>query len=217
MPYLRRILKENLGLSLLFLVAFYLVYGTANLISSWRGAQEVPALSIEAEMPFVPEFSIFYLSLYPLMYFALFLFPTREQLLPLFRVFCLELLIAGVIFVVFPTQFSAAISPPREGIASYLFWIADTLNLEYNAFPSLHVAFACSIADLYSRKLPLFSSSVVGVWVLGIVCSTVVLHQHRLLDVLGGVVLALLCGWIERQRVDRSIASRDRCQAMPDQ
>ncbi len=58
----------------------------------------------------------------------------------------------------------------------------------YNAFPSLHVGISVVIAVHWS-----WSERRIGAWMAAwcglIVCSTVLVHQHYLADVLGGLVV----------------------------
>lgn len=164
------------------------MYGISDFLAHYRTAWLIPTLPIEASIPFVPEFSIVYISLYPLMGFSILLFLKKDFRI-LFQLLSSEVVIAGLIFLAFPSRISY---PPNldSGGSSHLFRFADTLNLTYNAFPSLHVAFACTIARYYYRRLsPLFAATVV-IWTTGIACSTLLLHQHHLLDVFAGAILA---------------------------
>lgn len=69
-------------------------------------------------------------------------------------------------------------------------WIADTVNLDGNNFPSLHVALSVSAVLAY---LPLVKSpwkAFFATWALLIVLSTLLTRQHGLADVAGGLALA---------------------------
>ena len=70
--------------------------------------------------------------------------------------------------------------------------MADTMNLEYNLVPSLHVAMSIVCVDIYSRRAGYFVKSVLWVWGCAIALSTLVTHQHHVLDVITGFVLAII-------------------------
>ncbi len=62
-----------------------------------------------------------------------------------------------------------------------------------NAFPSLHVAFACYTAivigsQLRSIQAPRWARAINGAWCVAIAYSTLAIHQHVALDVVGGVL-----------------------------
>ncbi|HZF85204.1 MAG TPA: phosphatase PAP2 family protein [Burkholderiaceae bacterium] len=62
-----------------------------------------------------------------------------------------------------------------------------------NAFPSLHVAFACYTAivigsQLRSIQAPRWAHAINGAWCVAIAYSTLAIHQHVALDVVGGVL-----------------------------
>ena len=79
---------------------------------------------------------------------------------------------------------------------SAAFAFADQLNLRYNLVPSLHVAFAAICALAYARARGAAAALVFGTWAAAIAASTVLLHQHHLVDVATGLALA---AWAERR------------------
>lgn len=178
-----------LGLASLFLVEFYLLYGLASYISEARGPYIVPSLPIERNIPFLPSFSLFYVSLYPMMYLAPLFCPTPEDLWALFRLLSLELMLATLVFVIFPTDVSSPVTGAGSSF-SVLYNLADEMNLRCNAFPSLHVAFAFTLRDVYARNSSKRWAAFFSGWAMLIALSTLFLHQHRLLDVWGGMALA---------------------------
>ena len=67
---------------------------------------------------------------------------------------------------------------------------SDRLNLDYNLVPSLHVALAavCLQAFWEGRSMPVRVALVL--WGLALALSTIFTHQHHVLDVVAGAVLA---------------------------
>ena len=179
-------LRVGLRCTLLFAV----VYGLGDLVTglhSWR----VPvALPFELSLPFVPAWSWVYLSLYPLFACAPLLLPREEQLRALARALELAILVAAPGFLLLPAE--PAWPPPQvaAGPHAAAFAFADRLNLRYNLVPSLHVAFAAICALAYARARGAAAALVFGTWAALVAASTVLLHQHHLLDVATGLALA---------------------------
>jgi membrane-associated phospholipid phosphatase len=193
-------------LSALFTALFVAVYGGASWLSAYRNPPPAPHFAFEAAIPFVPEMAWIYLSM-PL---ALALTPlvlrTKREVVPFFFTLTAQLLAAGLCYLIYPV---APAWPPRvvEGPAAGVFHFADALNLEYNELPSLHVAFAVSVALVFGRRLSPRGPAVrllLWLWVLAVGASTLMLHEHHLLDVLTGTALGILAvatvqRWTERR------------------
>ncbi|HYH46347.1 MAG TPA: phosphatase PAP2 family protein, partial [Thermoanaerobaculia bacterium] len=88
-----------------------------------------------------------------------------------------------------------AFAPVREedlGIWAGLYRIADGLNLTYNLLPSLHVTFAVLCVSAFSPRAPRTVRALLWLWALLIAASTVLIHQHHVLDAVAGWLLATL-------------------------
>ena len=169
--------------ALLFVAVFAVCYGGA----SWLTAQYVslPAwdLPFERSVPFVPSLSVVYLTITP----ALLLFLRRRDTLTPFAIaLCVETVVATVFFILFP-QTVAWTRPEVTGWARIPFAIADTMNLSYNQFPSLHVAFAVSAAWASARHKALW-----WLWSTAVALSAWLMWEHHLVDIAAGVALAAI-------------------------
>lgn len=180
----------TLGLQAIGFVWFYLVYGATDYLTglhSWR----VPVhLEAELAIPFVPAMTIAYSSLYPMFWCTPFALRTREEVWRFFRVYCTEVAIAGVFFLLIPA--TPAFPPHAEdelGPFAAMFGNADRFNLTYNMAPSLHVAFATTTAWLLTRNAAPGLRALFYAWAALICASTVLTHQHHLVDIAGGIVL----------------------------
>jgi hypothetical protein len=71
-----------------------------------------------------------------------------------------------------------------------LFQAADVLNLERNDLPSLHVAFAFTLAAAFAPRTGRVGFAVLCAWAVATAVSTLLTRQHHLLDVAGGIALA---------------------------
>ena len=165
--------------ALLFVAVFAVCYGGASWLTTQQPSLPAWDLPFEQHVPFVPALSVVYLTITP----ALLLFlRKRETLAPLAIALSVQTIIATIFFLLFP-QTVAWTRPEVTGWARIPFSIADAMNLDYNQFPSLHVAFAVSAA--FAARKPLW-----WIWSLAVAVSTWLMWEHHLVDILGGVALA---------------------------
>ncbi len=182
-------LGSSLALAALFALVFALLYGGASLWTERRATRLALELPLDAAIPFVPWTAALYLSLVPLMLAAPFVFRGWERLLPLFCALVFETAVAALVFVTFPISHGPRSVAPA-GLAGGLHRLADTLNLAHNSFPSLHVAFACTVSAAIGAQVRGLRGLLFALWGASVVAATLFAHQHRTVDVLGGMALA---------------------------
>lgn len=184
-----RAFKARMGLALFFLFFFYLVYGMAAYVADYVPWRIPVGFSFELSIPFIPESALIYLSLSLLMLLALFVIRQASHLNMLVYVLCIQTLFAAVCFVVFPavSNFPARIT----GGDAYIFRLADLLNLHNNEVPSLHVCFAFTLAAVMSHYGRLWQWLLLFTWSAAIAVSALTIHEHNLVDLLGGIFLSL--------------------------
>ena len=164
---------------------FAFVYGGADLLTARRAFRVPVHLSAELRIPFVPSMTVFYMSLYILFVLAPFILRTRREFRAVVGAMASAILVSGIAFLLFPAEL--AFAPPREedlGIWAGLYRIADGLNLTYNLLPSLHVAFAVVCVSAFSPRAPRTIRALLWLWAVLIAASTVLIHQHHVLDVI---------------------------------
>jgi membrane-associated phospholipid phosphatase len=181
-------------LSLANAIWFAAIYGGADALTAHRSFRVPVHCTAELRIPFVPAMTVAYMSLYLLFLLAPFVLRTRRE----FRaaVFTLAVIIAcgGIGFLLFPAQL--AFAPPQEGeLGAWvgLYHFADALNLTYNLLPSLHVAFAVACVAIFSPRASGTGKALLWSWAILIAASTVLIHQHHVLDVATGWLLAVAC------------------------
>jgi membrane-associated phospholipid phosphatase len=184
-----RHLYEALLLSLGVLVLFSVVYGGADWVTGYRDRHWVH-LPFELKIPFVPAMVLGYMSMYGLFAMAPFILRTRRELRALAATLAAAIVLGGICFLLYPAEL--AFSEPTDlGVWRGLFTIADQINLRYNLVPSLHVALSLVCVDIFARRSGQLGAIVFWSWGLAISASTLLLHQHHLVDVATGVILAL--------------------------
>lgn len=170
--------------------AFGMVYGTCDIVASLHSHRVPLYFEFERELPFVPVMTLAYCSLYAMFLFVPFILRTQREVHAMFCTYAAEVGIAGLCFLALPVE--PTFPPdPETGVFGPLFDAADGLNMTYNLFPSIHVAFAASAAVILGNRGG--RGILLGVWAALVCASTVLVHQHHLADVAGGLVLAFVC------------------------
>ncbi|MFN8392047.1 MAG: phosphatase PAP2 family protein [Bdellovibrionota bacterium] len=182
-------LDETLPISLLVGLAFVICYGGSNYLASLSGQRYHVHLPAELGIPFVPAFAPMYLSVQLMLCSLLLFFRDGTALKPVAAIFLFELLTASVVFIVCPAELGFPPSIPSEAWNSW-FRLADTLNLDYNLVPSLHVSFAFTAAELVAGRASFALGALYRLWAGAIALSTLLLHQHHVIDVFTGILLA---------------------------
>jgi membrane-associated phospholipid phosphatase len=175
-----------------FALTFAVLYGLGSSLSAavpWR----VPlAMPLDSALPFWPGAAAIYLTIMPVLLLGPFVLRDLPSLLPLFATLVLETSIAFVFFILLPAD-PPAIHCCQPSLAGALFHVADTLNLERNYLPSLHVAFAFTAATAFAPRAGRLGTVLLYLWAGAVAASTLLTRQHFIVDVVGGMVLAFLC------------------------
>jgi membrane-associated phospholipid phosphatase len=180
-------LREAAWVSLLWLF----VYGGANWLTGMHDYRVRLWTSAELSIPFVPATATIYLSLFPLMWMAPFVLHTPAKLREFSRALGWLIVFSGVGFLLLPADQVYETCAPT-GITGSLFACADRMNMDYNFCPSLHVGFAAASALVYGSNVSRLAATCIGIWAIAIAASTLLLHQHYVVDVVAGGLLAFL-------------------------
>jgi hypothetical protein len=131
------------------------------------------------------------MSIYALFLAGPFIIRDRREFAALVLGMSLATLIGGISFLLVPSR--AAFPPPAElGVWSGLFQFADRLNLDYNMAPSLHVAFSVACVAAFARHASAAGRVLLWLWAAAIALSTVLTHQHHIIDVVSGWPVGML-------------------------
>jgi membrane-associated phospholipid phosphatase len=183
-------LRSTSGLALFFLGFFYLFYGGAAWLADFLPWRLNAGFDWEKTIPFIPESAFIYTSLCWLMLLILFVIRDAEEIRLLVRVLCIQTVIGALFFILVPASNNF---PPRYGSDALpqIFLIADTLNLRNNELPSLHVCFAFTTALVLSHYAGKRQTFLLFCWAVAIAVSAMTIHEHNLLDLAGGMLLAV--------------------------
>lgn len=185
----RRLLAYALILGAGQMVWFCLVYGGADWITAQRATRFPVHWDMERYTPFVPAMIVFYMSLYLLFAAAPFVLRTVQQLNALSATLACVIFVAGLCFLAFPAEL--AYTMHRDwGMWARWYAVADQMNLRYNLVPSLHVTLSLVCVEVFASHAQPAGKRLLWLWGGAIALSTVLTHEHHLLDVATGFLLA---------------------------
>jgi membrane-associated phospholipid phosphatase len=178
-------------------VWFVLVYGSCDWITAHRTLRVPIHLPIELSIPLVPAAVLVYVSINVLFLAGPFILRERREFAAVVASLALSTLLGAIGFLLLPSR--AAFPPPGElGVWAGLFHWADRVNLDYNMVPSLHVAFTVCCVSAFARHASRMGRGFLWTWAVAIALSTLLTHQHHVLDVITGWAAGLLAiHWVE--------------------
>lgn len=189
-------------MSLLFLG----VYGFTNLHAETATHLYRFYFEWERSIPLIPEFILIYFSLNIFLFVPL-IWSSEEEILVLGKRASLTILIAGLCFYFFPAP-TAFIRQAAVPAWSNFFRILFELDRPFNTFPSLHISFSVLILITVWPAQSLTEKTMTVFWVFLICLSVLFTHQHHVLDIMGGAILAFASAAVFRNRVlERNHAS----------
>ena len=196
----------------IFLLFFYAFYGASAYLADFIGYRFDVGFEFEKRIPFVPAMAAVYLTVGPMMLLSIFIVRKPGAMRCLLEVLCAQTLIGFCFFLAFPVESNF---PATENPASLplVYQIADLINLKNNDLPSLHYCFAATVAFVYSTGRRPLTATLFHAWALAIAASTVLIHEHNLLDLAAGYLLA--CWGARRWR--NAVAPAPRPQPLPAQ
>jgi membrane-associated phospholipid phosphatase len=182
------LLAEALLLALMTILWWVLVYHGADWLTGLRSHRVRVHLDAELAMPFVPAFILAYVSLDLMFLPAPFILRSSRELQALALSVAVVTAVAGVCFLLFPAELAYPRRDPGDWAAPFAF--ARAMALRYNLAPSLHVAMSCICLAAYASHCGAAGKVLLATWAAAIALSTLLTHQHHLLDVLTGLALA---------------------------
>ena len=185
----RRDLLINFGIASFVGLVFTVFYGAASAITALHPDRMHVHFAFEPSIPFMPSMSLVYLSMDLLVMLSVVLLKDWRGLTPFAAAIIIETLIGAVFFILIPIE---RVFPPRivTGFWAPFFETADTMNLKHNDLPSLHVAFSCTAAMAYGQRSGWLGKIFFGGWASAIAVSTMLIHEHHLVDLIAGFLLA---------------------------
>ena len=183
------------GLIVLVSILFFIVYGGADYLTARRAHHFQLIVPAELSIPLWPWTIVVYDSLYLFFLLAPFVLRTDDSFRRLARSATVTILFAGLCFLLIPAKLGFPVMSVT-GRFQTLFELSDRVNLDYNLVPSLHVGLTvlCLLAFWPRASAPL--RAALSLWALALASSTLLTHQHHVLDIASGAGVA---AWVARR------------------
>ncbi len=185
--------RDFVGLAIPVTVWFLAIYSVCDLVTGFRQRHRVH-FDFELAIPFVPASVVVYDSVYPIMWLAPFVLRTRRELVGYAVAQAGVIAVAGVGFLLYPAELGFAPDPDAGGW-TFLVAATKTAALHYNLVPSLHVALAVLTTSAYATLASPVIRAALCAWAVALSASTLLLHQHHVIDVATGWLLGLAGAW----------------------
>lgn len=168
------------------IIPLYLVIG--DLAAQHRDLH-VPEIFLDRLIPLAPAWSVVYGALFLAPLLPVCVVHQQELVRRTILAFLMIWLMAYAVFLAYPTMTSRPEDFAGEGFfAAALRFIYDS-DVQYNCFPSLHVA-QCYLAMFVVDRVHRGVGKAAFVWATLVALSTLFTKQHYVVDVVGGVFLA---------------------------
>lgn len=167
-------------------------YFVTNWLTSHRADVGTLHFDWELRIPLVPAMIVPYMSI-DLLYVAAFFFCVHRAELRAHSIRCiLAAVVAAVCFLLFPLTTGW----PRQsvdGLFGPLFQLLHLFDPPHNLAPSLHIAHLALVACIYHRRTRGLVNGALHAWFILIALSTLLTHQHHVIDIVTGLLLAVAC------------------------
>ena len=168
------------------------IYLGTNEIAAQRTSFYQLYFEFEREIPMVPWMIHIYNSFHILLFMNFLIIKNSLKIKAIAISLISSSAIASVFFLLFPAELGFS---RTENIQGYEFWYnaLHWLDHPHNLVPSLHITFSALSAYVISTEIgSVFLKLIFLLWFLLICSSIVLVHQHHLMDIVSGFVLAVL-------------------------
>ena len=168
------------------------IYLGTNEIATQRTSFYQLYFEFEREIPMVPWMIHIYNSFHILLFMNFLIIKNSLKIKAIAISLISSSAIASVFFLLFPAELGFS---RTETIQGYEFWYnaLHWLDHPHNLVPSLHITFSALSAYVISTEMgSVFLKLIFLLWFLLICSSIVLVHQHHLMDIVSGFVLAVL-------------------------
>lgn len=197
----RRRWATYLWLGLLLDLLFLAIYGGTAYLNHYSVHRFHLYAEWERTLPLMPEFVYPYFSL--LIMLLLPPFALNETALTCLAKQCaIATLSAGLLFLLLPTQTGFTHHLP-DGSGNALIHLLYSLDLPLNLFPSLHIIYSTLLVMSLAPFSPGWFRLVLYGWLALLCLSVLLVHQHHVADIVGGLLMAYVIGkemWIPNAR-----------------
>ncbi len=179
--------------AIIYYVGFSLVWSGAHELSDLWGRRLPLTFDWESHIPF----QLWILPLYFTLDLAVIsiplIFRSAREAIPPMGLLLLQVVIAAPFFVLLPID-NAYSNDMATGVwGAYLFEPLGMKNVsQWNQTPSLHVTYSLTVATIVARRFGGKWGWIAFAWAIPVSVSTMLVHEHHLICVVGGLILYIL-------------------------
>ena len=191
-----------------YYLLFSLVWTVAHELSDLRAVRLPLTFEWEARIPFQPWILPLYFSLDAAVIAIPLIFRNAREAFPPMALFLAQVVIAAPFFVLLPIENAYTNDMPTGVWGAYLFEPLGMKNVsQWNQTPSLHVTYSLTVATVVARRFGGPGRRWVNVlafaWAVPVSLSTMLVHEHHVICVVGGLMLFAVSPWLLRRWSDR--------------
>lgn len=182
-----------------FLYFSYTLTGAFPVFAPWYP----PQTGFDQAVPFLPATVWIYLSYIPMLFTCWWWMVKSPGCTRMFWALALSAVLSMIYFFFFPTELPRRdLTQIDAGPVTTAAW-AFLLSADHptNSFPSMHIAMSGIAAIGMMRSHPHWGW-LAPAWTGAIAITTMTTEQHVLVDVLGGIGLAVLCVWVADRYIE---------------
>ena len=171
-------------------------YLIINWISRGRSFFYDVSIGIDSQIPFIPVFILGYILVYLSVVFVYIAIKDRTDWLRAVVSFLLATTLAYIIFLLFPVKMN--MRPELSQLSGTYIAITRVyyfIDLPYNCFPSLHVTYPLLATFVSFRNHHIMRWVFLAMTII-VAISVIIVKQHYIADVIGGILNASLCFWL---------------------
>ena len=184
--------KENIFWALSLSAFGLTIYLGTNRIVAAMPSRLTFVFSWERRIPLIPAFIIPYWSTDLLYLFGPLLCTSRAEVRGHAARMIFALIIGCICFVIFPLHLAYP-RPQLAGLFGSLFHLLFYWDRPVNMAPSLHVTEIMLLWVIYCRHTSGWLRSIIQIWFVLVIASTLLVWQHHVIDVITGLLLGVVC------------------------
>ena len=195
-------MQERLKKTILLLTIIALYLGVYRVVQIMNPVGVNLEIGVDKHIPLIPEFAVIYLLYIPMIIFV-FAFYWNDY--KTYRSISLMLIAVISIAILIYSAFQTEVLRPIIASTDFFSRLTNTIykyDMPNNTFPSLHVALTSTVSAFVYEKNTKVGIVLIPLTFL-IILSTMFIKQHVFLDVIGGLMLAVVIFKIKKYLILR--------------
>lgn len=152
-------------------------------------------LMIDEWIAFTPHAVWFYLSFFFIIPYC-FLVAPYQHVRWMSICFIVSSCLAGLCYLIWPTTMKYPVNTHGNSTSDWLLEKLIAIDVPVNCFPSLHVTLTFIVIWGAFDKHHRIRNILLALWGIAIAISIIQLRRHLFIDFIGGMILAIMVGWI---------------------